>query len=158
MIWIPNLIIFIDYVLLISIILNHVNLLSYQFSKKKCLDFFFSFLNISKELIFRFIHNLFIECVHWIFFTWILFWFTFWFDLIFFSIFTLVDQSDDCWNLLHFCAKHGLPLLAELLLSKPGAKIALNQLDDQGRTPLDIATQSSDKKLIEILSRLVNDL
>ena len=57
---------------------------------------------------------------------------------------------------MHFCAKHGLSLLAELLLSKPGAKIGLNQLDDQGRTPLDIATQSGDKKLIEILSRFVN--
>jgi len=66
----------------------------------------------------------------------------------------VLDSSDDGWNLLHFCAKYCLCQLAEVLLSKVGAKQALERMDDQGRTPLDIAAQSNHKKLIEVLSRL----
>lgn len=67
------------------------------------------------------------------------------------------ETPDGGWNLLHFSAKYTLCQLAEFFLSKPGASVALQSMDQQGRTPLDIAIQTNQKKLIEILSRVPCD-
>ncbi|XP_066918866.1 rho guanine nucleotide exchange factor 18-like isoform X3 [Clytia hemisphaerica] len=67
------------------------------------------------------------------------------------------DNTDDCWNLLHICAKYSLCQLAELLLTKAGSKVALQRMNDQGWTPLEIAAQTNHKRMIEILSRVPCD-
>lgn len=64
------------------------------------------------------------------------------------------EENKKSWTLLHFCAKHTLPQLAGFLLTKPGVKKALQTVDINGHTPLEISILKNNKRMVEIFSRV----
>lgn len=56
-------------------------------------------------------------------------------------------------NLFHFCAKHNLPKMAEFLCTKYGRNEIMLVKDENGLTPMDIATANGNIKMMEIFSR-----
>eukprot|EP00794_Sanderia_malayensis_P010012 gene10012-11035_t len=61
--------------------------------------------------------------------------------------------EDNDWTLLHLCAKYNLEKFARHLIGRHDAAKALQQLDENGQKPVDVASLNQKIALIELFSR-----
>ena len=66
-------------------------------------------------------------------------------------LFFVID-CDPKETLLHFAARHGLNSLAQHLLSLPGSSIAAILPNKEGNTPIEIASNSGNEGLVQLLA------
>lgn len=69
------------------------------------------------------------------------------------SIFCVVLELKHKETLLHLTMRLGLVKLSQLLLSQPGGAVAIMLPNEDGFTPLDLASQNGHSRLVEVFPR-----